>query len=403
LSVICYPQGEWIVKTHSSLGLVLALSATIAVGAPPLSNGPDLIVGELSNVINSGNDSTYAGVYVTTVSCNAGRVPAKWFALPRIEHPVITQNMFRLNDGVLKQIGQSGVKHGFTALQQPGVCSWECTPHADGTALGSGCADPYEGSLIGIVSFTGSRMKINPATGTFDGQTAASPGPAPLGWDLRARHTDLQTPNARYFVEGQYIAADDSAAANSVNNVSYREVAVSGTTGKWSFRVVGDTQRGCPAIVAWPNAKLTALDVPNDGRIIVGVVTTMLQNGRQRVDVGVYNMTSEKGLRALSIPRTSGIAMQSIGFYSPETYGDSLFHDAWRNEVTADRITWRTQSFSENPLGNALRWSQLFNFWFETSTPQILRDVELLPYKGSDDWIRLTLTGDYRCDPNAYR
>ena len=383
--------------------VLLFFAPATVLGAPPPSNGPDLIVGELSNVINSRNDNTYAAIYVTTNSCNAGRVTVEWFALPRTEHPVITQNLYRLSDGALRQIGQSGVKHGFTALQEPGVCPWDCTPNPDGTALGTGCADPYEGALIGIVDFTGSRLKINPATGAFDGRDAASPGPAPFGWDLRAKHNDLQIKNARYFVEGQYIAADDTRAGNGLNNISYREIAVSGAPGKWSFRIVGDTQRSCPAIAAWPNVKLTAFDAPNDGRVIVGLSTTTLSNGRQRVEIGIYNMTSDRGIRALSVPRVSGIVMGSIGFYSPETYGDSLFHDDWRSEIAADRMTWRTQSYAENPLANALRWGQLFNFWFELNAPQQVREIELQPYKGPDAWTRVTLAGDYRCNPNAYR
>jgi len=58
---------------------------------------------------------------VGTDSCNRGEVDLDWFALPSNDHPVIPQNLYRMSGGTnnndrFEQIGQSSVKHAFTAL-----------------------------------------------------------------------------------------------------------------------------------------------------------------------------------------------------------------------------------------------------------------------------------------------
>ena len=63
---------------------------------------------------------------------------------------MIPMNMYRLKvvDGAqrFEQIGQSWMKHGFTALQFD-ACDFGCTPHPNGTRLGVGCSDPYSVGL----------------------------------------------------------------------------------------------------------------------------------------------------------------------------------------------------------------------------------------------------------------
>jgi hypothetical protein len=53
-----------------------------------------------------------------------------WFALPQTDHPVIPQNLYRMsaganNDERFEQIGQSWLKHAFTALTQD-ACGFGC-------------------------------------------------------------------------------------------------------------------------------------------------------------------------------------------------------------------------------------------------------------------------------------
>ena len=50
------------------------------------------------------------------------------------------------NDERFEQVGQSNVKHAFTALQN-NICGFGCQSSGTGTLLGAGCSDPYSASL----------------------------------------------------------------------------------------------------------------------------------------------------------------------------------------------------------------------------------------------------------------
>ena len=91
---------------------------------PTLVPGPDVIVGDLPEMAQSGNDTVnhLVGLGVGTTSCNNGDQPFDWFALPQTDHPVIPQNLYRMSSGAtnndrFEQIGQSWMKHAFTALE----------------------------------------------------------------------------------------------------------------------------------------------------------------------------------------------------------------------------------------------------------------------------------------------
>ena len=112
---------------------------------PGTTPGPDVIVGDLPAMAQFGSAGTQVGVAVATTSCNAGTIDLDWFALPQTDHPVIPQNLYRMSGGTdnterFEQIGQSWLKHAFTALTQ-NICNFGCNG-VGGSHLGSGCSDP---------------------------------------------------------------------------------------------------------------------------------------------------------------------------------------------------------------------------------------------------------------------
>jgi len=149
---------------------------------PPLNRGdagttpgPDVIVGDLSGLAQFGSaDGTRVGLAVGTDSCNFGTVDLDWFANPANDHPVIPQNLYRMSSNAdrFEQVGQSNVKHAFTALTN-NICSLGCNG-VGGSHLGSGCSDPYGASLNSGPSL-GSRAWINPFTGAYPRNDGATP------------------------------------------------------------------------------------------------------------------------------------------------------------------------------------------------------------------------------------
>jgi hypothetical protein len=159
-------------------------TCTFAVG-----EAPDVIVGDLSGI---GQYGTVAGTgihaySVGTSSCNIGTCWLNWYQnIP--EHPVIGQNMYRLKNGRYEQIGQSWLKHGFTALNE-NICSASCPSGAGGSHLGVNCSDPYVASLNGQQNRLGPKSAVNPATGVYPYPDARIPvtGDA-IFKRLQARH-----------------------------------------------------------------------------------------------------------------------------------------------------------------------------------------------------------------------
>ena len=159
---------------------VLPASAPDAGTVP----GPDVVVGDLTGLAQFGASSgTQVGLAVGTDSCNFGTVDLNWFANPANDHPVIPQNLYRMSGGAgnnerFEQIGQSQVKHAFTALTN-NICALGCNG-VGGSRLGSGCSDPYSASLNSGPNL-GSRAWINPFSGAYPRNDSATPNNSHTG------------------------------------------------------------------------------------------------------------------------------------------------------------------------------------------------------------------------------
>lgn len=337
--------------------------------------GPDVIVGDLEAPVEYARNATVAGVAFGTISCNTGDAKLEWRALPDSRHPVIAMNMYRLRDDRMEQIGRSWVKHGYFALQGD-VCGFGCQAPLTGAgnALYPGCSDPYGATLNHNRDVLGPRNRIDPTDGRFDPASAlALPDPEhnnPLSRGMHIRHSDLGNPNARYFIEGHYIAADDAAAGNDTNNVSYREVKVSNSGTEWVFDFIGTpTQRRQTAISVWPGATLVPIqDDQGDGKIVVGYKVTDLGGGRFRYNYVIYNMNSRRAIGTLQIP-IGNANVSDIGFHAPPQNDDRWTSDPWAGSTADGQVMWGTQNFAANPNANAVRWGTAYTFWFVADRP----------------------------------
>ena len=363
--------------------------------------GPDVVVGDVIGLAQFGASSgTQVGLAVGTDSCNFGTVDLNWFALPSNDHPVIPQNLYRMsggatNDERMEQIGQSSVKHGFTALTQ-NLCALGCNG-VGGTRLGSGCSDPYSASLNAGPSL-GSRAWINPFTGAYPRGDSATPpnnhtGHAHAGpthrilTEIADLNTSLNT-GATYYAESQYVTPHEyvwcqanPTQCNMYNNVSYRRYSVTGTVSPFSFAPVGATVRAKAAITAWTGATINEFkpDPGVDGVGMVGYKVTNTSPGVWHYEYAVYNQNLDRSIQSFTVPVGAGVTLTNMGFYAPPqqpgstgdgTMGSAGFSNAaWTQTQTPSAITWSSETLAQNPNANAIRWGTMYNFRFKSNRP----------------------------------
>lgn len=365
--------------------------------------GPDVVVGDLSGLAQFGSSSgTQVGLAVGTDSCNFGTIDLNWFANPSNDHPVIPQNLYRMsgganNDERFEQIGQSSVKHAFTALTQ-NLCSLGCNG-VGGTRLGSGCSDPYSASLnAGNNNALGSRAWINPFSGAYPRNDSATPnndhtghvhtGPSHRILTEIADLSTTQNPGATYYAEGQYITPHEyvwcqanPTQCNMYNNVSYRRYSVTGTGSPFTFSAVGATVRAKAAIVAWTGATQVEIrpDPGNDGIGTLAYKVTNPSPGVWHYEYAIYNQNLDRGISSFSVPIGGGVNLTNVGFHAPGqhpgwsadgTLGSAGYSSLpWAPNQTGGFLTWSSESFSLNQNANALRWGTLYNFRFDSNRP----------------------------------
>jgi hypothetical protein len=394
-------------------------------GSGQQSVGPDVIVGRIAQIqsgqeiVNYTSTGGMESCSFGTTSCNMGDATLSWVS-GNANHPVIGQNVFRLKpvngSNRFEQIGQSWLKHGFTALQQTACCS-PCQTSGTGSALGRGCSDPYTASRNGGQTSAGPKYAVNPTTGVHTHPTGApATGGSTVARRLQIATGDLEVSDfsgsTKYFGECQYVAADDAANGHKNNNASYRPMTVSGSGSVWTFGVTGtspdiETRRMAPGIEAWKefdgNVTLTYVTTPEDANadpdlmvalVIVGVSVTDLGNDVWHYEYAVQNLNSDRSICSFSVPLPNYVRVipGSVGFHDVNYHsGDG---DGWVNRdgtdwpvtISPTSITWAlSQTFAQNSNANAIRWGTLYNFRFDANA-------------GPEEGTKLTL-GQFKTNP----
>src|SRR6266480_5959473 len=220
------------------------------------------------------------------------------------------------NDERFEQIGQSWMKHAFTALEGSvcGTCNTSgCTT---GTHLCPGCSDPYGSSLNASQTGIGSRAWLNPFTGVFPSTANNHSSHTHTGTSHRVTvaSSDLnpaQNSGATYFAEGQYLTPHEytwcqshPGQCNMYNNASYRQYIVTGITQPFTFTSSGATVREHPAIYAWTGAAVNQIepDPGNDGIWFMGYKVTNPSVGVYHYEYALYNQNLDRSIQSFSVP-----------------------------------------------------------------------------------------------------
>lgn len=390
------PVGHLEVSGPAQLGDFQAFPAETVT---PRGGGADVIVGSLTGDVGAqqiprsyGSSGSIWAYSVGTTSCNLGDVPLQWIDGVPNQHPVIGQNLYRLKTepgtsyARFEQVGQAWLKYGFCALQGT-VCA-ACTPFCGGCCnhLGVGCSDPYTAARNGGWGDLGPKSPVNAANGTFPDPHAFASGPTNIRGRLQATGTDVDPDNnagALYWVEGQYVANDDALAGNKNNNCSFRRVSFSNDANNTMNWVSGNgTVRQEPAINAWqdidPAVTLVTIDIPSDGRMILGYKVTDIGGGMWHYEYALFNMNSHRSGQFFSValPECSGIS--NLGFRDvPFHSGDNIDGTDWTPTILSDQVIWTTQTHAQNPSGNALRWGTMYNYRFDAPGAPVAGNIKI--------------------------
>jgi len=368
-----------------------AVIALIAIAAPSWARqivvGPDLIVGDVSEVLRWGTINGITGYTLGSTACNVGTQFVNWDRHSNA-HPVIAQSIYRLKtvDGATRfeQLGIGWLKHGFQATNGNlcGTCSG-----GSGQVLSPGCSDPYSAGLNGSQSLLGPRCEVNPYTGVF-------PYPYLINWQqignatfkrIPVRSVDVDpalNPGAQFVGEVMYVAADDAAAGNGLNNASWRRmVPLTQQDGGWNLGMAGTTRQRRTAVQAWVELDFRVssqfVDVPGDGRFVVGYRVHEVGDGTWDYEYALQNYNNHRGARSFHIPFGPDVGITQIGFHDVDYHsGEPQDGTDW-SVSTGGGLMWFTTPHHIQPNANAIHWGTTYNFRFRANKPPVNGTIEL--------------------------
>ncbi|MFN0060106.1 MAG: hypothetical protein ACKVX7_16735 [Planctomycetota bacterium] len=360
------------IRVSGNSGAAGPFTLTIQVVDPTAFVGPDVIYSDCTSIFNWGAITGTRAYSLDSFTCNIGDENLQWGGVT----PLLGMNAFRLHNGRLEQIGMSWLKNG-TGAAAGGGCGLPCNGQG-GSVLGAGCRDIYGAGFNGGQSILGPRSTVNAFTGAYPGASGSSA--TILHKRLQIAEADLVQPGALYFCEGVYVAPDDAANGNALNNASYKRMTVA--AGSFNLTPVGVMEATIPAIYAWadhglgvdtpdPSVVIAPVDVPGEGRFFVASKVTDLGGGAWRYAYAIYNLNSHRSAGSFSIPTGGGAGVNTVGFHDVNYHsGEPYDNTDWNATVGGSSVTWASpQTFVENPNSNALRFGTLYTFWFDAVLP----------------------------------
>jgi len=375
-------------KTHRWRAFV-ALCTGVGITSVAGASGPDVVVASLYNLTHWGASGGIEAYSVGTISCNLGDQNLTWHNFDSLR-PVIAQNMYRIKDGRMEQLGQSWLKWGFLALNQD-FCG-ACNDPGTGSLLGVNCSDPYSASLNGSQSGLGPKSVVNPYTGSFPA-SHSTPGSGTIAGRLQVKTVDVapgSNPGAVYFVEGQYIHPEDAQFDNALNNASHRRIWIESDLDITFTNPAGgessdDVTR--PAILAWPEfvpgVAVVPVDIPGEGRLYLGWKPTNLGGGQWNYEFAVFNLNSDRAVGGFSVTVPLNATVSNQGFHDvPWHSGEVYSNTDWTPKLDPGSVAWTTAEYGANPNANAIRFGTMYNFRFDANVdPSQLGDVRLDLFK----------------------
>jgi len=168
------------------------------------------------------------------------------------------------------------------------------------------------------------------------------------------------------------------------------------SSGAWSLAFTGPTVQQKPAIYAWqdhglgvntpdPDVQIDAIDVPDDGRFLVGYKAWQVGEDLWHYEYAIHNLNSDRSGQAFEVPIPAGVEVTNVEFHGVRHHSGEPYSSAnWTWETVPGGIRWFTRTYAETENANALRWGTMFNFRFEANAPPQQVEATLTLFKPGD-------------------
>ncbi|HEX6813655.1 MAG TPA: hypothetical protein VF384_18695 [Planctomycetota bacterium] len=372
-------------RIHALFAALLAVPVLAQANAVP---GLDIRMWELTDIAFKGRrGAAYpngeAGFMVGHSWCNAGTVNLPWLSqsggLMVDQYPRIAFLLARESGGRMVQITTQGhSKHSPTAYNfSNGPCA-PCTS-GGGSFFFVGCSDTYGSGINESQLQLGPNDELNPWLGTwnpqgsyFDRGDPAVSGAQAIdsvksltwtqvqSWDavknrMVVREQELIA-GSNYYAQVQAVVQGEPVGERD-NNITNRQVSITGTGGSWASSTSGPDQVGS-VLTRWQGAHVyMGGNGQDDGRFAIGVKVTGPVGGLWHYEYAIHNIDNFRGGAALRIPVGAGATVQGLGFRDLDT---NPLND-WTGSVSGTEITFLAGST------NSLDWNTIYNVWFDCS------------------------------------
>lgn len=321
------------------------------------------------------------------------------------QHPMLVWSMYRIDqNGELRQITRSGVKHAFLTIND----GCDCTNFH---ILGLNCGDVYAAGnndtpgsgncLFADGCDLGPRNEIDPRSAVWgrcgsiydpncDGQPIDVQNYGPYEHRLVVRESALDpalNPGASYYFDGWYVVRDDGNIFNSMGHAKLKPLYLADAQ-QWLFNnEVGPFQNGT-VLERWqahpptPTARTLSTVERPEGFVQVGVRVVPGTSRAWRYQYVVLNLdwmqstfvgaapnqrlTRSIGLTQLSIPNApANVANQR--FFD----GDETAANDWTQQIQLGSMLWSA------PSGTSQPWASAYTFGFESDAAPVPGQVQL--------------------------
>lgn len=291
---------------------------------------------------------------------------------PRDQHPYLVWNLYRILDGRIEMLAESGAKHAFFTINVN--CDINC---GNNNVLWPGCEDVYSAGNNDTRTYQGPKDEIAASQGLwdncgsfFDPDCTGSQTGYSGQWlnRLLVDPAEFQQPGASYFLDAWYVIQYDR---NIWSTMGYRPVAPTPVSSGWTFNP-GPYRQG-PVISEWvaesnadPLADHRLVVVPAENpdarypdnlpqghlRLLVRVEQT--GPDRYRYNYALQNFDFDRGIDRFHVPLPADASVFDSYF------GGGPEAEEWAVRIDPDGVSFLP------PEGQFQPWFTLYNFEIET-------------------------------------